>query len=371
MGRTVAGAVLASAAVAFVLATGAASPLPPRSSSPPPPPGGGGGSPVGVQRFPANGEWDVTDTSATHVTSPLPQDTLKSTDLPDSWDWRSSRDGMNLCTHVLTQQAPHVCGSCWAEAATGALSDRFKIATRGQLNLQLAPQNLLNFAPALTGGGCQGGDSAKAYSFIQRFGITDDTCTTFLGEDFGNNFGFGDPTSEKLLQAFVRGRMCHYCEWNGDCDWLPTRSVSAPAATPNVTVGGGVGIAKTYSVDEFGKVAGEQNIMKEVYARGPVACYLESGKMVFNDYVGGVIQYPHEVNTTDHVIVIAGWGRTEEGLDYWIGRNSYGTRWGEGVGGGWFRLQRGNNTLNMERAGCAWATPSAQDVAALMNNTSY
>ena len=28
--------------------------------------------------------------------------------------------------------------------------------------------------------------------------------------------------------------------------------------------GGGVGIAKTYSVDEFGKVAGEQNIMKEV-----------------------------------------------------------------------------------------------------------
>ena len=66
------------------------------------------------------------------------------------------------------------------------------------------------------------------------------------------------------------------------------------------------------------------------------------------------------------MIVIAGWGSTDDGLDYWIGRNSYGTRWGEGAGGGWFRLQRGNNTLNMERAGCAWATPAKKDVEAIM-----
>ena len=29
-------------------------------------------------------------------------------------------------------------------------------------------------------------------------------------------------------------------------------------------------------------------------------------------------------------------------------------------------MQRGNNTLNLERAGCAWATPAAKDVAAVM-----
>ena len=69
--------------------------------------------------------------------------------------------------------APGAAGTAGAEAATGALSDRYKIATRGQLNLQLAPQNLLNFAPEITGGGCQGGNSASAYSFIKRFGITD------------------------------------------------------------------------------------------------------------------------------------------------------------------------------------------------------
>jgi hypothetical protein len=36
---------------------------------------------------------------------------------------------------------------------------------------------------------------------------------------------------------------------------------------------------------------------------------------------------------TDHVVVIAGYGEDEEsGLKYWIGRNSYGTAWGEGAG---------------------------------------
>ena len=121
---------------------------------------------------------------------------------------------MELCLRCACTQ---VCGSCWAEAATGALSDRYKIATKGKLNLNLAPQNLLNFDPKLSGGGCQGGDSAKAYSFIRHFGITDDTCATFLGEDFGSNYGFDGP--DVSLIGWVQGRMCHYCEWNGDCDW--------------------------------------------------------------------------------------------------------------------------------------------------------
>ena len=67
------------------------------------------------------------------------------------------------------------------------------------------------------------------------------------------------------------------------------------------------------------------------------------------------------------VIVIAGWGVSADGVKYWIGRNSYGGRWGEGAGGGWFRLRRGNNTLGMEdTGGCAWATPSAADVQRAM-----
>jgi len=63
--------------------------------------------------------------------------------LPENFDWRNAgakagaSGGGNLCGHVLTQQQPHVCGSCWAEAAMGALSDRFVIATNGTLRLQV------------------------------------------------------------------------------------------------------------------------------------------------------------------------------------------------------------------------------------------
>merc|ERR1712060_687463 len=105
--------------------------------------------------------------------------------------------------------------------------------------------------------------------------------------------------------------------------------------------------------------------MAEVFARGPVACYLKSTPSVFNNYTGGVIRDDTNYTDIDHVVVIAGWGVEPNGVKTWIGRNSYGTRWGEGVGGGWFRLERGKNTLNMERYGCAWATPAAADVAAL------
>ena len=37
-------------------------------------------------------------------------------------------------------------------------------------------------------------------------------------------------------------------------------------------------------------------------------------------------------------------------------------QWGEGAGGGWFRLERGKNTLQIESGICAWAVPAAADV---------
>jgi hypothetical protein len=45
-----------------------------------------------------------------------------------------------------------------------------------------------------------------------------------------------------------------------------------------------------------------------------------------------------------------------------VGRNSYGGQWGEGAGGGWFRLERGVNALSMESHECNWAVPAQADV---------
>lgn len=78
------------------------------------------------------------------VLSRRPHDYLRAEDLPKSFDWRFV-NGTSYGSNVLTQQNPSVCGSCWAEATTGALSDRYFIATQGKLRVGLAVQQLLNF----------------------------------------------------------------------------------------------------------------------------------------------------------------------------------------------------------------------------------
>ncbi|KAK9504170.1 hypothetical protein O3M35_010559 [Rhynocoris fuscipes] len=44
-------------------------------------------------------------------------------------------------------------------------------------------------------------------------------------------------------------------------------------------------------------------------------------------------------------VLILGWGK-ENGSDYWIGENSWGSDWGEN---GYFRIVRGKNHVNIEQ----------------------
>jgi cathepsin X len=88
---------------------------------------------------------------------------------------------------------------------------------------------------------------------------------------------------------------------------------------------------KTYPVitlKEFGMVSGEENIMAEIYERGPVSANINANCL--EDYTGGIETY-EECNNVfiNHVIQLNGWGTDENGVDYWIGRNSWGTYWGK------------------------------------------
>ena len=91
-------------------------------------------------------------------------------------------------------------------------------------------------------------------------------------------------------------------------------------------------------------------------ANGPIAVSFE----VYPDfmhYAGGVYTHaftkhlesfnPFEL--TNHVVVIIGWGVTEDASQtpYWIVKNSWGTSWGES---GFFRILRGASEAGGECA---------------------
>lgn len=72
----------------------------------------------------------------------------------------------------------------------------------------------------------------------------------------------------------------------------------------------------------------------------------------FSNYKGGIINNTQKYSEITHIINLVGFGE-ENGIKYWIGRNSFGTFWGEE---GWFRIVRGINSLLIE-SNCGWALP--------------
>jgi cathepsin X len=77
---------------------------------------------------------------------------------------------------------------------------------------------------------------------------------------------------------------------------------------------------------------------------GPITCAINANPI--GNYKGGIINTnpTTNLNDLDHEISIVGYG-TENGVDYWLVRNSWGTAWGEQ---GFFRVERGHNYLGIE-----------------------
>jgi len=98
--------------------------------------------------------------------------------------------------------------------------------------------------------------------------------------------------------------------------------------------------AYIYSVNDFGMIQGEQNIMNEIFNNGPVTCSIDATDALMN-YTSGIFYGPSTSNTTNHAISVVGWG-VQNNTPYWIVRNSWGSYWGMD---GFFYLYRGNNTL--------------------------
>jgi cathepsin X len=65
-------------------------------------------------------------------------------DLPASLLW-NNHTGIDFLTVAKNQHIPQYCGSCWAMAATSALSDRIKIQRNAAWpDINIAPQPILS-----------------------------------------------------------------------------------------------------------------------------------------------------------------------------------------------------------------------------------
>ena len=64
----------------------------------------------------------------------------------------------------------------------------------------------------------------------------------------------------------------------------------------------------------------------EIFGRGPISCGIASTAK-FVAYTGGIYEESLSSIQINHEISVVGFG-VEDGVEFWIGRNSWGTYWG-------------------------------------------
>jgi len=70
------------------------------------------------------------------------------------------------------------------------------------------------------------------------------------------------------------------------------------------------------------------------------------------EYTSGIFEQYLPLPIMNHYVSVVGWGE-ENGIEYWIVRNSWGSYWGEN---GFFKLRMHKHNLGIEDY-CSWAIP--------------
>jgi len=265
------------------------------------------------------------------ITSPLPTDIIPTEDLPIRHDWRNV-DGINYMSWSVNQHIPTYCGSCWAQGAIASFSDRFIVADRTRFaNLAFSAQAVIN---CREGGSCFGGEPILLYKAAHDVGIVDVTCQQYVAKN--------GPQVEDCSKPDIE--ICR------NCGFPIPESADDPSncwAVQNFT---------RYYSSQYGSVSGPDDMKKEIWMRGPIACGM-STTLEFDGWNGeGIFSQGGNGNgEIDHIVSILGWDiDPKTGMEYWIGRNSWGTYWGDK---GYFRIEMHRNNLRLEED-CWWAVPT-------------
>jgi cathepsin X len=179
---------------------------------------------------------------------------LVPTELPETMLW-ANVSGVNYLTVTKQQHIPQYCGSCWAQAATSALSDRIKIMRKAQWpDINIAPQPLVSCIDY----GCDGSWSLSAYEWIKNNNITDETCSVYQARGISNGLE---------CSPIIK---CKNCSPGSDKCEVPESYL-------------------VYTVEEYGSVYGEENMQQQILQHGPISCGIAVTEALLN-YTGGVFE---------------------------------------------------------------------------------
>lgn len=201
--------------------------------------------------------------------------------LPPSVDWRLK----GVVTRVKYQGG---CGSCWAFSATGAMEGQHARKT-GRLE-SLSEQNLVDCCHRCHG--CGGGLMQSAFRCVL--------------EEGGIESEFEYP----------------YTAHDGVCKYEKRRAVA--------TVTGWVNIPRT-----------ELALLQAVAVVGPISVGIDASSS-FMHYRSGVYYDPEcSPAHLNHGVLVVGYG-TENGMDYWLVKNSWGSHWGDE---GYIKMARNKSNM--------------------------
>ncbi|NWR80478.1 CATS protein, partial [Centropus unirufus] len=209
---------------------------------------------------------------------------LNATSTPESIDWNE----MGYVTEVKNQGA---CGSCWAFSAVGALETQVKLKT-GKL-VSLSAQNLVDCSWTQGNKGCSGGLMTWAFQYIiDNQGIDSDEGYPYTAQD-------------------------------GSCKYDPI--TQAATCSLYVTL-----------------PPGNENFMKDVVGTiGPVSVGIDASLPSFYLYKSGIYDDRNCSQRLNHGVVVVGYG-TQDGMDFWLVKNSWGVGFGEK---GYIRMARNKGNL--------------------------
>lgn len=200
-------------------------------------------------------------------------------ELPDTVDWRSK--GI-----VNTVKDQGQCGSCWAFGTIQACESAYALSY-GHL-FSCSEQNLVDCCTFCSG--CSGGSESQALLYIIRY------------QDGFLNSEFDYP----------------YTAIDGTCSFDQTKAINK--------------ISSYINGERF-----DENNLKLLVSNGVCIIAIDASKWSFQMYSGGIYDEPScSSSKIGHSVGLVGYG-TENGIDYWLVRNSWGENWGEN---GYIRMSR-------------------------------